>query len=45
MSRKMASKLALNSTRKLNSGYEIPLLGFGVCCIVLILRLHANSDV
>ncbi|KAJ3464173.1 hypothetical protein MRS44_008959 [Fusarium solani] len=30
MSRKMASKLALNSTRKLNSGYEIPLLGFGV---------------
>ncbi|EEU39050.1 uncharacterized protein NECHADRAFT_42924 [Fusarium vanettenii 77-13-4] len=26
----MASKLALNSTRKLNSGYEIPLLGFGV---------------
>ncbi|KAI8717674.1 hypothetical protein NCS52_00843900 [Fusarium sp. LHS14.1] len=30
MSRKMASKLALNSTRKLNSGYEIPVLGFGV---------------
>ncbi|KAL2682786.1 hypothetical protein Neosp_007241 [[Neocosmospora] mangrovei] len=26
----MASKLALNSTRKLNSGYEIPVLGFGV---------------
>ncbi|KAF4453452.1 25-diketo-D-gluconate reductase [Fusarium albosuccineum] len=26
----MASKLAINSTRKLNSGYEIPLLGYGV---------------
>ncbi|KAH7140902.1 NADP-dependent oxidoreductase domain-containing protein [Dactylonectria macrodidyma] len=26
----MASKLTLQSTQKLNSGYEIPLLGFGV---------------
>ncbi|KAI1029963.1 hypothetical protein LB503_008061 [Fusarium chuoi] len=26
----MASKLALDSTRKLNSGYQIPLLGYGV---------------
>ncbi|KAJ4133815.1 hypothetical protein NW768_005404 [Fusarium equiseti] len=26
----MASKLALSSTKKLNSGYEIPLLGYGV---------------
>ncbi|KAH6976281.1 NADP-dependent oxidoreductase domain-containing protein [Ilyonectria sp. MPI-CAGE-AT-0026] len=30
MNRKMASKLTLNSTLKLNSGYEIPRLGFGV---------------
>ncbi|RGP79216.1 2,5-diketo-d-gluconate reductase [Fusarium longipes] len=26
----MASKLALSSTKKLNSGYQIPLLGYGV---------------
>jgi hypothetical protein len=27
---KMASKLKIDSTIKLNSGYEIPVLGFGV---------------
>jgi hypothetical protein len=26
----MTSKLALSSTKKLNSGYQIPLLGYGV---------------
>ncbi|KAJ6439849.1 cytochrome oxidase c assembly domain-containing protein [Purpureocillium lavendulum] len=30
LARRMASKLSLGSTVKLNSGYELPLLGFGV---------------
>ena len=30
----MASKLSLGSTVKLNSGYQLPLLGFGVCASV-----------
>lgn len=30
MLRNMAQKLTLNSTVKLRSGYELPLLGFGV---------------
>lgn len=31
MFRKMASKLTVGSTVKLNSGYGLPVLGFGVC--------------
>ena len=30
MLRRMASKLKIDSTVKLNSGYQMPVLGFGV---------------
>jgi hypothetical protein len=30
MLRRMASNLSISSTVKLNSGYELPVLGFGV---------------
>lgn len=33
MLRAMAQRLSISSTRKMPSGYEIPLLGFGVCLV------------
>lgn len=37
---KMSSALRIDSKKRLNSGYEIPLLGYGVCSLLYSHRIH-----